>query len=87
MASPRSALSVSFTSRPSMRISPAVASSSPAMVRRSVDLPQPEGPTKTANSPSSILRSIGRSTWTGPKDLDRRLRVRSAKGRLLEVSP
>ena len=30
-------------------------SSSPAIIRRSVDLPQPMGPTKTTNSPSSIV--------------------------------
>ena len=38
--------------RPSMRISPAEISSSPAIMRSSVDLPQPEGPTSTTNSPS-----------------------------------
>ena len=36
---------------------PPVVSSSPATMRRSVDFPQPEGPTKTQNSPSSISRS------------------------------
>jgi hypothetical protein len=30
-----------------MRMSPAVISSSPAIMRRKVDLPQPEGPTST----------------------------------------
>ena len=44
------------TSLPSMAISPDVGRSSPAMVRSSVDLPQPEGPTKTTNSPSSDLQ-------------------------------
>src|SRR5664280_1806693 len=34
--------------------SPAVTSSSPATMRRSVDLPQPDGPTSTMNSPSPI---------------------------------
>jgi hypothetical protein len=33
---------------------PEVTSSSPAIRRSSVDLPQPDGPTKTTNSPSSI---------------------------------
>ena len=32
--------------------------SSPATMRNSVDLPQPEGPTKTQNSPSLISRSM-----------------------------
>src|SRR5262245_52608071 len=35
-----------------MRISPVVTSSSPATMRSSVDLPQPDGPTSTRNSPS-----------------------------------
>ena len=44
----------SVTSRSPMKISPAVTSSRPAIIRRSVDLPQPEGPTRTRNSPSAI---------------------------------
>ena len=44
----------SLTTRPPMRISPAVMSSSPAIMRSSVDLPQPDGPTRTTNSPSSM---------------------------------
>ena len=38
-----------------MRRSPAVMSSRPAISRSSVDFPQPEGPTKTTNSPSLDL--------------------------------
>lgn len=34
-----------------MRISPEVTFSSPAIIRRAVDLPEPEGPTKTMKSP------------------------------------
>ena len=52
MAMPRSAGATSLTSLPSMARSPAVMSSSPAIIRSSVDLPQPEGPTNTTNSPS-----------------------------------
>ena len=40
---------------------PSVMSSSPAIMRRMVDLPQPEGPTSTTNSPSAISRSM---PWT-----------------------
>src|SRR5271166_6554654 len=36
------------------------------MRRKSVDLPQPEGPTKTANWPSSMLRSTPLMTLTAP---------------------
>src|SRR5947208_15155048 len=46
-----------FTTRASILICPAVISSSPARQRRAVVLPQPEGPTKTRNSPSLIRRS------------------------------
>ena len=58
MATPRCDGSSLVTSRAPMVIWPAVVSSSPATMRISVDLPQPEGPTKTQNSPSSIWRSI-----------------------------
>src|SRR5579885_1043583 len=51
----------SLTSSPPMRISPALASSSPAIMRRVVDLPQPEGPTRTTNSVSAMSRSMPRT--------------------------
>ena len=41
-----------------------VMSSSPAMVRSSVLLPQPDGPTSTVNSPSGIERSMPRTACT-----------------------
>src|SRR5262249_31972129 len=53
---PRSRGSRSFTTRPSMRISPAVGSSKPAIIRSVVVLPHPDGPTSTTNSPSSIAQ-------------------------------
>ena len=40
------------------RISPAVIVSSPAIMLSSVDLPQPDGPTRTRNSPFSSSRSM-----------------------------
>ena len=46
-----------------------VVSSSPAISRSRVDLPQPEGPTKTTNSPSFISRlASGMTAWV-PKVL------------------
>ena len=57
MAMPRLAGTRSFTRSPPMKRSPAVMSSSPAMSRSRVDFPQPEGPTKTTNSPSRMSRS------------------------------
>ena len=54
MAMSRSLGSTAFMTRPPIAISPAVISSSPATMRKSVDLPQPEGPTTTMSSPSVI---------------------------------
>ena len=48
----------SLIARPSMRISPAVIVSSPAMVLSRVDLPQPDGPTSTRKPPFSSSRSM-----------------------------
>src|SRR5690606_39586745 len=45
-------------SRPSSSIWPLLTSSSPAISRSRVDLPQPDGPTKTTNSRSRISRSM-----------------------------
>jgi len=43
---------------PAMLIDPEDGVSSPAKVRRSVDLPHPDGPTMTSNSPSFTDRLI-----------------------------
>src|ERR1700674_5157022 len=45
-----------FTTRSPMRTSPLVMSSSPAIMRSAVVLPQPDGPTRQTNSPSLISR-------------------------------
>ena len=45
------------TSRPSMRIEPALGCSKPATMRKVVVLPQPEGPRKEMNSPRSTAMS------------------------------
>src|SRR5881396_377041 len=50
-----------------MKTWPDVGSSSPEMVRSSVDLPQPDGPTNTTNSPSPTSRSTFLMTGTVPK--------------------
>ncbi len=57
MAMSRSAGSFRFTTSPPMEIFPSVMVSSPAIMRSSVDLPQPEGPTSTTNSPSGMASS------------------------------
>src|SRR6478736_6327634 len=46
----------SVTSVPPMLIAPAVTSSRPAIMRNSVDFPQPDGPTSTMNSWSLTAR-------------------------------
>ena len=69
MAAPRSAGRTSLARWPSMRNSPPSMPSSPAIMRSSVDLPQPDGPTKTMNSPSCTSRSTPRMTSTSPKAL------------------
>src|SRR5437867_7546319 len=56
MAVPRSFGVRSLTTRSPLVISRAVISSSPATMRSVVDLPQPEGPTRTTNSLSRIWR-------------------------------
>src|SRR5258707_4549955 len=62
---------LSFAISPSISIVPESTSSRPAMARRSVLLPQPDGPTSTVNSPSGMSRSeerrVGkecRSRWS-----------------------
>src|ERR1700681_4292420 len=43
-----------LTTRSPIEIVPEVIFSSPASIRNKVDLPQPEGPTRTTKAPSSI---------------------------------
>src|SRR6476646_645448 len=65
MAMSRSGGGRSVTSRSPIEIVPSVISSSPAIIRRRVDFPHPEGPTSTMNSPSAIVR-LTSSTATTP---------------------
>src|SRR4051812_15595800 len=58
MAMSRSLGGTSLTIRPPISMVPPLARSSPAMMLSSVDLPQPDGPTSTANSPLSMSRSM-----------------------------
>src|SRR5512144_1794117 len=53
---PRARGGRSVTTLPPMSTSPRVGSPSPAIIRRSVDFPEPEGPRKTRNSPSRVTR-------------------------------
>ena len=53
-----------FTTFESIKISPLVIFSNPAIILSKVDFPQPEGPTNTQNSPLLIKRS---TPWTTSK--------------------
>src|SRR6516225_8930358 len=46
----------SFITRPSMATVPEVMGSSPAIMRSTEDLPQPDGPSSTMNSPSAMVK-------------------------------
>jgi hypothetical protein len=77
------AMSRSFGCRPlttlsPMEIVPPVMSSSPAIMRSVVDLPQPDGPTSTTNSWSAMCRLKSLTATTAPKVLRRLVSVISA---------
>jgi hypothetical protein len=57
---------MSFTTVLPIAISPEVISSRPAIMRGVVDLPQPDGPTRTTNSWLAISRSIPFTACTPP---------------------
>src|SRR6201746_83712 len=69
MAMSRSFGGTSFTTRPPMAMSPEEIFSSPAIIRNNVDLPQPDGPTRMTNSPSSIPTDTPCSTSVEPNAL------------------
>src|SRR5262245_50469258 len=52
----RSFAATSLTTRSSMASVPEVIGSSPAIMRSVVDLPQPDGPSSTMNSPSATVK-------------------------------
>ena len=69
MAMPRELGSRSVTSSPSIEIRPEDTSSNPAIILKTVDLPQPEGPTSTVKEPLSTVKSRFGITSVEPKDL------------------
>src|SRR6266540_5537566 len=66
MAMSRSLGLASVTTRSPMVISPPVTSSRPAIIRRTVVLPQPDGPTRTMNSPLWISSETSHTACTPP---------------------
>ena len=69
MAMSRSFGGTSLTLRSPMKISPRVTSSSPAIIRKVVLLPHPEGPTRTTNSLWGMSRSMPRTASVLSKTL------------------
>src|SRR3989449_7085307 len=68
MAIPRALGGTSPSTRsPPMWISPDVGRSSPAIIRSSGVLPEPEEPSRTRNSPSRIERSTPSTAWSSAK--------------------
>src|SRR5579863_3119294 len=61
------------TGLPSIATSPVVGSSKPAMMRSSVDFPQPEAPIMQTNSPFGMARSTGASASTSSSPTAKRL--------------
>ena len=74
MLTSRSKGGASVTSRPRSRTVPAVGRSKPAIIRRTVVLPEPEGPRSVTNSPSPMLRSMPSTATTGAPPLENSLR-------------
>jgi hypothetical protein len=62
----RSDGSTSFTTSPPIRTSPEVTVSRPAIMRRSVDFPHPEGPTSTQKCPSGTVKLTPFTAETSP---------------------
>src|SRR5579872_6517471 len=75
-------------SRPSSTITPLVGRSNPAMQRKRVVLPHPDGPTTATNSDVDTLSDTSRTAFTGPNTLPSALiesmpSVRAVRGLLL----
>ena len=70
--------------RSSMR--PEVGSSNPPIIRRVVVLPQPDGPRREKNSPSSTSRSMWSTAIASPKRLTTSTRRTSTAGTVLRNS-
>src|SRR6185503_17432257 len=69
MAMSRSLGGMALTTRSPISTVPPSGRSRPAITFSRVDLPQPDGPSSTANSPFSTVRSIPLRTSTGPNRL------------------
>src|SRR4029453_18051160 len=78
----------SVTSRSPIELVPRVPSPRPGIIRSSVDLPQPDGPTRTRNSPLPIVSETPSTATTPPeKTLLRLSRTISATQTIVESIP
>src|SRR6056297_972530 len=68
-------MGTTLTRLPPIRISPSVGSSSPAIIRRLVVLPQPDGPSSVTNAPSAISSEDWCTAVKLPKRLTMLFRV------------
>src|ERR1041384_4002675 len=91
MATPRARGGISLTISPPIMRSPLVCRSSPQMMRRNVVLPQPDGPSKTMNSPFGTSRLIPLTAGTSPNFLTMSLvdtaAIRSPRLQRKTISP
>ena len=69
MATPRDEPVRPVTSLPAISITPLVGSSRPAIMRNVVDLPQPEGPSRTASVPGSTSKDTLSTARASPHNL------------------
>src|SRR5258708_7514686 len=76
--------SVSFTTRAATEIVPPLTSSRPASMRSRVDLPHPEGPTITMNSPSWMSKLNPWITFVAPNDFSMSLNETEAMASALD---
>src|SRR6187551_3897896 len=78
MATERAAGGSRVTSRLPMRMRPPFDASRPAISRSVVDLPQPDGPSRTLSVPASNAKETSSTARTGPSALGHSLLTRSA---------
>ena len=70
-----------------MRTSPSVTLSSPQIMRSKVDLPQPEGPTNTTNSPSATSKLTPWMTCGAGEALDQSVQREAAVDAAHHLTP
>ncbi len=66
MDTSRSQAASSVTSSPPIRIRPSLGSSSPAIIRRIVVLPQPDGPSSVTSVPGATVNETSLTAVTSP---------------------